>query len=635
MSKLEELEKHLYGKEKEEQEQVEKRLLWRVIFPRTLLRLPLSWIGLKRPPSQEHPRVPIFPRLIKLLLILVIPAAIVVGAVFVFLYIGTRGTEAHMEIITGDTVEAGTVLTLPIVVRNVSRTVLKEGEIVIVLPEGTVVQEGSTAISSTRRVQRIDDLGPGEQATVELPIRLFGKEDDEQTIHVNYLYRPENLRAKFTTRVSKTIKIITVPLIISWDIPEKFSRGQAAEITVRYILESRLPFERMSIRLQYPPGFTFSSAEPPPSSDDSIWEIGRLEPQREGIITLKGIITGDEGERKGFRAALGTYDPLTKDWRPFRESSKEVTIAVRPLAVHMTAPNVGSQRIISFGERVSFLVTYKNNTEVIIRDVTIRAFLDGGIVEKQSVSADNGGVADFRADSLVWGPGGTPELREISPGGSGAVQFTVETKNRPVVRSEADQNLIVRARATIESVTIPSQLQGTDLRSEDTLELKVRSLVIFDGKTAHRSSTIAQSGPLPPRVGEKTTYSIIWELRNFTNDIENAEIVASLPPNVSWENVYRPEYASITYDASSGLIRMRIGRLEAGTGVLTPALSIAFQVGIIPAISDRSKVIILVKNISFSGIDTFTKEKKRLTIPDLTTELQGDSGANPSDFIVQ
>lgn len=632
MAKIEDLEKELYGKEKENAEDIKKRAGWSVNLPRPLRKLPISWVGQD---TEHHEPKPSNPYIKKLFIAVVILLFIVLGAVFVFLYLGSRGQEARMQIYSADTAEAGGVITIPIVFKNVSQSVLTEGEVAIILPKGALLRGGAQdVVPPPRIIKKVDNLQPGDQGTVEVSARLFGAKDDKQTIEAVYTYRPENLRARFTARTTKEVLITQVPLALSWEIPDTLSRGQDVELKVHYILNSRYPFPHMGLRLEYPPGFEFTSADPAPAVGREIWDLGQLDPGKEGVIAVLGKINGQEGEVKAFRGGLGSYNPLTKEWQYYMDSSKEIKIAVQPLSIQAF---IESKRdvIVNPGDQIHIALRYKNNTPVTIRNLTIRARIESLIVRPDKIAIADGGVFDYTANSVVWGPGSTPLLREVAAGQEGELRVDVETADPPPVRTDTDKNIVVKITSSIESASIPDELLGTDLHSNDQVEFKVRSKILFAGKSLYKSSPIPNSGPLPPEVGQKTTYTIVWEVRNFTNDLDNVEITAALPPNIKWENIYNAQDSRIIYDASSGLARWHIGKVKAATGVLSPALAGAFQISVIPAEVDRGKQISLTKENTMTGTDMFTGERFTRKIPNLTTDLREDPGTSLQDWSVR
>lgn len=633
MGKLEEVEKQLYGKEKEAQDSIERRTKWRILFSPSRSNAPHIWApehapsGDQETPWVRHPWRYFFGGIFIILTIL--------AGIFVFFYLRSQGQEARIEIQGSSTTQSGGIITFSLVYKNVSHTILHDGEIVVTLPEGSFVRnQGSDNEAPPRISKQVEDLKPGDQGVIEISARLFGQEREDEKMQVLYYYRPENLRARFSARAEKSVRIIKVPLALSWEVPETLSRGQETSIKVHYVLDSTLPFQDMALRMEYPNGFTFISSEPKATVSDSIWNIGTLEPGKEGIIIIRGVMTGEEGEVKAFRSSLGTFNASTKQLRTFSQSSKEITIAVTPLSVQGF---LGSLRegVVEPGAILNFAIHYRNNTNVVLKNITVKALLVGSVLDSLTFNPANEGIVDSQTGAAVWGPGNVTALRELQPNESGELALTVRVKNPPPVISQKDKNLTVVMRSSISVASIPDELKGTKLMSEDTIEFKLASKFIFSGKSLHGSSPIPNSGPFPPQVGQKTSYAILWEVKNFTNDITNAEVVATLPANVTWENVTKTDGASITYDSASSEVRWRIGTIPAGTGVLSPTLTGAFQVAVIPAQTDQGHAMKLINQSRLTGTDSFANIPVNQGIDVLTTELPFDTLAKFGDGAVQ
>lgn len=629
MGKLEEVEKQLYGKEKEAQDSIERRTKWRMLFSPSRSRTPHIWApehapsGDQETPWVRHPWRYFFGGIFLILTVLT--------AIFIFFYLRAQGQEARIEIQSSNTSQSGGIITFSFVYKNISHTTLHDGEIVITLPEGSIVRDQGNDNEAPSRISKpVDDLKPGDQGVVEINARLFGQEREDQKIQAIYYYRPENLRARFSARAEKLVRIVKVPLALSWEVPETISRGQDTSIKVHYVLDGTLSFQGMALRMEYPNGFTFTSSEPKPLVADSIWNIGTLEPGREGIIIIHGIMTGEEGEVKAFRSSIGTFNASTKQLRMFSQSSKEITIAVTPLSVQGF---LGSLRegVVKPGAILNFAIHYRNNTNAVLKNITVKALLIGSILDSLTLAPANEGIVDSQTGAAVWGPGNVIALRELQPNESGQLELTIHIKDPPPVISQKDKNLTVVLRSSISVASIPDELKGTKLTSEDTIEFKVASKFIFSGKSLHGSSPIPNSGPFPPQVGQKTSYTILWEVKNFTNDITNAEVVATLPPNVTWENITKTDGSSLTYDNASSEVRWRIGTISAGTGVLSPTLTAAFQVAVVPAETDREHVMKLINTSRLIGTDSFANIPVNQEIDVLTTELPFDTSAKFGD----
>ncbi len=631
MAKLDELESELYRKESIED--IEKRRQKKIFFSRPSSQLSHTWEegGMKKPLPQKSV---IEGRAVKFVITAFLSLLVAGGALFLFLYFGNRPEDVSLRIETRDEVEAGETLTISIPYKNVSRLPLRDGELTIILPPGTRVKEGGSEYEAPARITKtISDVAPGEERLEELAVRMFGGEKEVKEITATLAYRPENVSARFTKDASKAVTIIRVPLGITWEIPETLSQGQDVDFLVRYSSNSRDLFRAMSLRLDYPPGFTFVDADPKPSEGNGIWNIGDLKAGGSGVIQVRGTVSGEEGEIKTFRSGIGVYQYESKVWTPYFDSFHEVKIAVTPLFIQGRLESF-REKIINPGDRLMFVLHYQNNTLFPLKDVIVRAYIDGSILDFQTMEIHQGGVFDFPTRSIVWGPANVEGFRDLPPGGGGDLTFSVYAKQTPSMKTAKDRNLTVRLMSHIEASGIPEELIGTELTHDDTVEFKVNSKVLFTGRALYTYRSFPNSGPIPPKVGKKTTYTIVWDVRNFTNDLRNAEVHASLPPNVKFERAFIPADAALSYTESSGEVRWNIGVIDAGQGVLSPARTVSFRVSITPSEADVGKIITLANPAAFGAEDTFTGERIEKMLSSFTTQIYEDPAVRGAGQVV-
>ncbi len=648
MTKLEDLEKELY--ESGEEEELSRRLSKRSALFKIMRKVPSAWQDDAPPPA--GPDTSVIDRRILRVFFGVVAIAVAVGAAsFVFFFLGTRGGELALTIPARSVIEAGEIVTIPVSLRNTSRNPLREVEFALMLPPGTLIHDISGETPAPPRISRsVEDLAPGESRVVEVAVRMFGREGEEKKIEATVLYRPEKLRARFSTDTEKTIRIGRVPIGISFALPESISRGQEVEVAVRYTSSANHPFEDMRLQLEYPTGFTFRSSKPPLPDGESAWDIGTLEPGGAGEVIIRGVLSGEEGEVKPFRAVIGAYT-ASREWVPYIDGGTEARLAVTPLVVE-SALDGERDAIVTSGSKLRFVVRYRNNTASTLKNVTIRSVIaehfGGSATEPigalkvageralvfRTLAISDGGVYNAASQAMVWGPGSTPELRSLGPEASGEFEFTIDTRARPNIQSVNEKNLALVLRSTISVAGVPEELTGVQLSSEDVAAYKVASPVLFSGKNLYRGSALPTSGPLPPKVGKKTVYTILWEIRNFTSDITDADVRAVLPTGAVWENNFTPKGAPLTFDAASNEIRWRIGRIPAGTGVTSSAMSVSFQVSVTPTVADTGKAMPLLNETVLSGTDSFTRLRVEQRLKAFTTELRDDPLSKPTEWVV-
>ena len=267
MDKLEKLEEELYNTEGDKD--LLRRMREKPLPPPSRGKTPLKWA--EEAPQLKTQYGKYMPLVLKLGLGVLGIAAIIGVAVFIFLYLGTRGAEVAISISGREAIESGELIVIPISIRNVSGSMLEEVELTIFLPENSILNEnGIEKPPPARLTRKIDNLEPNAEELIEINSRMFGKEGEVQEIKVSLLYRPVNLRAKFSSSAYKNFTIASVPLALNWEVPDELSRGQEVLIRVHYTSNARITFENLSVRLEYPPGFKFKSAETKPSVSENI-----------------------------------------------------------------------------------------------------------------------------------------------------------------------------------------------------------------------------------------------------------------------------------------------------------------------------------------------------------------------------
>jgi hypothetical protein len=211
------------------------------------------------------------------------------------------------------------------------------------------------------------------------------------------------------------------------------------------------------------------------------------------------------------------------------------------------------------------------------------------------------------------------------------VSFTINVKDKLPVGSFSDKNFVIQATAKMDTSSVPISLRGMQLAGSDMLETKLNSKIVFSAKGFYHDNLIPNSGPLPPRVGQQTTYTIYWQVINIGNDLENVTIESYSPTYVRWLGNYQPGSADISYTESTGKIIWKIDNLAANTGILTPVKQIAFQVGLMPATNQVGNKVEIIKNSFLSGKDLFTDSALEANSGSIYSDLPDDGNMGDHD----
>lgn len=620
MPSLEELRQKLYGREEPEKRAIE----------RERFRLQRGGEGAKTFWTDAAPRggrvSPVRKRGRWFLNVFIFSFVVLAGVV---LYVGYQvffvREEVAIVIAGPEGIVAGERADFSIFVRNTGSSELKNVELTISYPEHTTPLFPPTgeAKPGSREHVTFEKIAPNEEVKYDVAFKTLGKIGDETELVVLAIYQPGNLESRFTKRASTGFRISRVPFTVTVAGPEEVSSAQ--DISMEFLVDSEAAsaVSGLALRVDYPEGFEFISADLKPDFENNIWALGDLGRGASKKITVRGVLRGEPEEVKTFNASLGQYGPETREWFTFLEESRGPKVASPFLFLRQT---VNSRRggTLAGGELLNFALSYKNNLSKSVDGMVVAARLSEGLVNLTTLRID-GGVYDPVNHEIRWTGATRPELKKIGPGQEGVLNFSVALRPSPPLRSSSDRNFTLSSLGTIDLSVIPEEFQGIKLRYEDKLDFKIGTVLTLKGRAAYFDSPVQNSGPLPPKVREETTYTVFWQLANQTNDAVNLEVRGGLPANVRWIGAVGEVTGSAVFNAASNEVVWSVPRLAAGAGILRPQLTLAFRVSLVPGEDQIGLSPALVSGVRAEAVDDFTKEPLEVTVGNITIELQQDT----------
>jgi hypothetical protein len=133
------------------------------------------------------------------------------------------------------------------------------------------------------------------------------------------------------------------------------------------------------------------------------------------------------------------------------------------------------------------------------------------------------------------------------------------------------------------------------------------------------SGPFTNTGPMPPKVEKETTYTIALSARNSSNDVSSVVAKTTLPIYVKWLGKISPTGEDLTYDQTTNEVTWNVGRIAAGG-----ERDVAFQLSLLPSLSQVRQVPSLTGPVNLIGTDDFTKTSVHDSKPGITTALPSD-----------
>ncbi len=468
-------------------------------------------------------------------------------------------------------------------------------------------------------------------------ISIFAKETQKQgEIKVRAEYAPEGISGRFEGLANMHVEVASLPLTVIFDLPQKAVDGQILRGNFYFVAERDLEALPLLARLILPEDFTLKDAEPAPQ-DTTTWEFGGVEPGTNYRVDFEGPIKGYESENKRFDLVFGIKDFGIKDGDfGFLEQyrvSREVKISSAPIEFNETINGV-SDYVASAGEELKFNISYKNKSGVDIEDAVVTAELLGDVFDFSTLNTGFG-YFNESAKTIIWNKEFAAQLARLDKDVSGSVDFSVSLKKNIAIKDYRDKNIVIKSRAVIDSPKPPLALKGLSLRAEDVAEVKLRTSLELSSAAYYYEGPFSNTGPIPPRVAEKTTYTIAWKAANTLNEVKDAIVETLLPKNVFFEQKVYPAASNLIYNSQTHSVIWNIGTLKPGTGSFIPTATVTFGISIIPQETQRGLPAELLEQATFTGRDTFTNELVKYLAPPLDTSLPQDQGMREGDGIVE
>lgn len=502
-----------------------------------------------------------------------------------------------------------------VLISNNNQRALEAVEFIFEYPSGSrVLDEDIRGLRSRKILGRI---GPGESVRLSFNAFVFGFENEEKEINFALEYRPEGSSAILSKEGSSKIVISRSPVGVSFDLPGEIRAGQEMELKINYVSNSESRLENLVLEFEPPPGFTLKKAVPEPEAGGREWVLGGLNPGEKRTITIIGILSGGELDEKSFKARAGVK--TLGEFSVYGQNTTTVLLR-RPFLEVDAKINGQDSYIVNPGEILEVEISFRNNLPVPVQNAVIEALFSGRGVDERQIRVRDG-IYRSLDRKAIWNASSAPILERLDPGQGGTLRMQLSFLE-PFPRSSADKDFKTLLDFEIKPGVVPSGFAGVDTTGEDALEVKLNSRLQLARRGLYFSSLLPNSGPLPPRVGRETTFTVTWSLINSTSDLDDVTVRASLPPYVNWKAVFVPNDAALTFDPNSGEIIWRVGELKAGVGYISPAKEVSFRIGFIPSVNQVGQSPDLVLSLRAQGRDSFTGTILSVQAPLLTLELK-------------
>lgn len=587
-----------------------------------------------------------FVRLLRRFLLLLIVAAIIYGGYQYWLAGSGNIGNLDFKISAPESLLAGQDFSYRLDYHNPSNFALSKLRLELQYPANFIFNSASVPPSSGNYGWDLPDLAPGANFSVIINGKLIAQTDSANIILGHLSYVPSNLSSQFKKEASASTIISGLGFRVDLDFSSTAFLNQDNELNliISDIQDNKLGDFNLS--------FVLPSGVEATVVDSAASSTATQASSTAGLISKKLNITKSGGlswHLSELSPELGRQEvPLSYK---IKEAAANLELKVRlekkledgqsyvfwekaikpelissDLNLSLSLNGSKNDAAINFGQPLNYSLTYANHNSNSYKDVVIMAVLDGSFLDWSSLKDNkNGAVHD---NTIIWTKNEIPELAEVKPGTEGEINFSINLG----AFKDSDQGKSLTLTAYGQYSMNNQAIKGKDNKSNEIKGLLNSDLSLEEKIRYFNDDNLpVGSGPLPPKVGSKTSFRVYWTVKNNLHELTDTRVVFNLPSYVTWENSNTTNVGNLYYDAASHQVIWEVGRLP----VSVYRVDAEFGLSLTPSESDRNKILVLSPGSVVNAMDTETKSLITKKLGAKTTKLEDDdiAGLNNSGII--
>lgn len=529
---------------------------------------------------------------------------------------GQKFSEENIkvDINAPEKIMAGQDITYRLHYANKQKTALADGSLEVRYPDGFQFISANPAPSDKEnRTWDLGTLGPYKEGLIEINGKIFGTADSDLTLRTFFNYKPANFNADFQKIITFTTHLDLWPLDFTLTGPDDLTAGEKASYQITLLNKNENPLNNLEISLTAPPTFKIESLEPAPTKDKNIWKIPTLNPQASSTIKIKGAFSAET--LGGPQTALATLN-LREGNTLYQqaETSKTTHVAQSVLSLQLVANGTADKQGLNFEDKINLAISYENNGDAELKDVTLRLILDTpsesekSLLNWSSLEDKNDGTVQGEQRStsqrrglIIWTKAQIPALSKLKPKDKGLIELSIPVK----AKSDIDIKKLTEFKisAYAEALGKTSENQSSSVQS-NTLEL-----ILNTDLNVSTQVTLKEKKNLPTQIGQtkfdyETIYALTWNLTNSWHEAADLQLTTTLPENVDWKKQTSLSAGEISFDETTKQVIWKLNRLPTSA----PKVTVSFEVGVKTKEADKGKQGIIIEKTRVEAKDKITGE---------------------------
>jgi len=466
----------------------------------------------------------------------------------------------------------------------------------------------------------IGSLTPKSDGVVTVNGIFLSEVPSSERIQALFTYKPANFNSTFQQIETAKVDITDSILSLAIKGPEKALPGDEVQYVITAGHTEKDPTFNLRVIPNLPAGFTVTTTDPAFETGQTYWNLAEIDPNQPKSFSIKGTFNSSA---VGAQPVGGSIGYMQDDvYLKQKDATANTDMQGGAVGFHLIINGTDKDQALDAGKTIRGSIDYANQGTDPIGDVSFALKIDGAgktiPIDWNKADLRNGKQNGGEVD---WNGNTTADLKELKPNDNGVIDFSL-----PLLSGVSDSSA---DHITFKLITTISKLaDGSAPRTIESnpINISISSNVGFQAEARYfnQEDQPVGTGPLPPRVGQTTSYRVFWNINNSLHDLSGIKISTTIPKNVTWADKKSTDIGAIDFNTTTRTATWSIGKLPKSI----PSAGAWFDLTITPKTADIGKFVTLTNSTSFTAKDTKTNTDLTNSVSELTTELPSDSNAN-------
>lgn len=545
--------------------------------------------------------------------------AISAGAVYgiYYLYLSKISGNGAVEFtINGkNEVMAGEEFAYTVKYKNLSNSSLTDIELKLVYPDNFIFIESEPKSDLGKDLWRFSDISAHSEGEIKIKGRIIADKGRSNIILGSMNYKQANFSSEFKKENSFETIISDTGIKISRESNSGVLVGETNIIKIKYSASKESFLKNFRVMAEAKDNVEFLEGDKK-QANRPIWKIDEVG-EEEKELDIKFKVKDKKEQNEEIKLTFeNSLDENT--YYKFQEERVNIEIIRNTLNLNLILNGSRADQGVNFGETLNYSIVYSNKGETEMKDVVIMAVLSSEILDWKNLKNDNNGKISDK--SITWTKAEMPSLEILKPGDEGMIDFSINILPLDKIEIVPGEKYQVESYAQFSIGNV--EIKENEDAKSNTIVSKINSDLKLDEKLRYfnEDNIAVGSGPLPPKVGQTTSYKVYWVLTNNLHELSELAVEVQLPAYVKWDEKNRATVGDLYFDSGSNKVIWNIGRLP----IDVYKVEGEFNISITPEDSDRGKILVLLPGTVSRATDSETNSVITKTGKAKTTSLEDD-----------